>query len=158
GGTEKGLSRHCSGRVRRWKIVGSINQFPGGFQPVMGKTGLKARRTGSFDANLNVMPVCRVLPAAYPLIGNTGASCKGDPPVDDERLPVIAMIEMPNGPQPHPVVPGYFTATVFQDIENFFSDRCRTECVQEKFNCHAGLAAFGQSESEPPADIARPVD
>jgi len=104
------LRGDIAGRIGRREIAGTADQLRGSFEPVLRKSGLKTDGAGPLDPDLNVAPLRRIFGVADPLIGDPRASGECDAAIDDERLPVVTMVEMSDRSHPDPVVPGDFAS------------------------------------------------
>src|SRR5688572_19505477 len=87
------LGVHVAGRSQRRKVVAAVQHFARDLDPVVVERGLHLRDDRTFDLEVHVAPMVRILRMALPLVGDADAACEADRAVDHQQLAVRTVVQ-----------------------------------------------------------------
>ena len=152
------LGVHVAGRSQRRKVVAAVQYFARDLDPVVVERGLDLRDDRTFDLEVHVAPMVRVLRMALPLVGDADAACEADRAVDDQQLAVRTVVQAAEVvPLEWPVHPD-LDAGLPQLLQERVLDLDAAGPVDHDFDCDACLRSLRKGVGKLPPDIARPVD
>ena len=135
-----------------------MQHITGRLDPVVQKGGLHLGYHGTLDPKVHVAPVIRVLRMAAPLIGDTNTAGKARVTVDDQNLPMSAIVDPCQGVPAQRVIPLDLDSRLLHAANHCVVDFFAAHPIQHHVDPDAGAGSLDQAPRQLRSDFAGPVD